>query len=173
VRADRAPLVAGLLAVTVVLAGFGLYVLLGEPRIVHADARQHLADRPGDGRGWVLLARQEFERGRYLEASEAYGKAIAASRKVAGDPAVWCEFADAVGMAQGRRLAGRPAELIARALALGPNEPCALEMAGSLAYESGDRASAASHWRQLLAQLPPGGQSHRELTAAIERAEGR
>ena len=71
-------------------------------------------------------------------------------------PAVWCEYADALGMAQGGRLEGRPRELIERALALNPAHPKALEMAGSAAYERGDFAAAARHWKALLAQLAAG-----------------
>jgi cytochrome c-type biogenesis protein CcmH/NrfG len=46
-----------------------------------------------------------------------------------------------------------------------------MEMAGSLAYETADYAAAALHWRQLLATLPEGQAAHRELSAAIARAD--
>jgi len=89
-----------------------------------------LERNPRDGRAWVLLARLDFAADRYAEAAADYEKAVAASTKVAGDPAVWCEYADALAMAQGGRLAGRPRELVMRALALNPAHPKALEMAG-------------------------------------------
>jgi cytochrome c-type biogenesis protein CcmH len=84
---------------------------------------------------------------------------------------VWCEFADALGMTQDGNLAGRPRELIDRALALNPNHPKALEMAGSAEYGLRDYASALRFWRPLLALLEPQSQAHAELAAAISRAE--
>jgi cytochrome c-type biogenesis protein CcmH len=130
-----------------------------------------VARDPRDGRAWVLLARTEFEADRFSEAAAAFGKAVDASPKVARDAGVWCEYADALGMAQGGGLAGAPRDLIARALAINPAHPKALEMAGSAAYEAKDFASAASYWRDLLVQLPAQSREHGELAAAIDRAD--
>lgn len=130
-----------------------------------------VARDPRDGRAWVLLARTEFQADRFSEAASAYAKAVAASPKVARDAGVWCEYADALGMAQGGSLAGAPHDLIARALAINPAHPKALEMAGSAAYEAHDYASAAKYWRGLLAQMQPRTQEHGELAAAIDRAD--
>ena len=44
-------------------------------------------------------------------------------------------------------------------------------MAGSAAFEERDFAAAARHWRALLALLPAGSPEHRELAAAIARAD--
>ena len=84
---------------------------------------------------------------------------------------MWCEYADALGMTQEGKLAGRPRALIDRALALNPNHPKALEMAGSVEYAQGDYASALRFWRPLLATLEPGSQAYIELAAAIARTE--
>lgn len=133
--------------------------------------RAHLEQTPRDARGWVIFARLQAESDHFAEAAQAYGKALALPSKVATDAAVWCEYADALGMTQGARLAGRPRELIDRALALNPNHPQALEMAGSAEYGEGDYAAALRFWRPLLARLEPGSQAHAELAAAITRAE--
>ena len=133
--------------------------------------RAHLEQQPRDARAWVILARLQADADRFTEAAQAYEKALALRSKVASDPAVWCEYADVLGMTQGGRLAGRPRELIDRALALNPNHPKALEMAGSAEYAQGDYASALRFWRPLLAALAPGSQAHNELAAAIRRAE--
>jgi cytochrome c-type biogenesis protein CcmH len=137
------------------------------------DLVRHVARNPRDGRGWVLLARRDFAANRYADAASAYEKALAASTKVAGDPTVWCEYADALGMMQGGRLEGRPRELVMKALAMNAAHPKALEMAGSAAFEHGEYESAVNYWRQLLTQLPRGSPSHRELAAAIAQAEQR
>jgi cytochrome c-type biogenesis protein CcmH len=133
--------------------------------------RTQLEHEPSDARAWVILARLEAETGRFAAAALAYENALALPSKVASDAAVWCEFADALGMMQGGRLAGRPRELIAHALALNPNHPKALEMARSAEYGQGNYASALRFWRPLLATLQPGSQVHAELAAAIARAE--
>jgi len=131
----------------------------------------HLAQQPRDARGWAILARLHFEQDRFADAAQAYEKALALPSKVANDPAVWCEYADALGMTQGGKLAGKPREIIDRALVLKPNHPKALEMAGSSEYERGDYAAALNYWRQLLTALEPGSQPYQELAAAIVRAE--
>jgi cytochrome c-type biogenesis protein CcmH len=141
----------------------------------NAEARrdelmQLVARDPDNGRAWALLGFIEAEAGRYAASADAFEKALARSRRVALDPAVWCEYADALGMAQGT-LAGRPTEAILKALALRPGHPKALEMAGSAAYERRDFAAAVQYWRSLLAQLQAGTQPHGELSAAIERGE--
>ncbi len=133
--------------------------------------KSHVERAPRDGRAWVMLARAELDADRFREAADAYERGLATSRKVALDAAVWCEYADALGMAQGGRLEGRPRELIERALALNPAHPKALEMAGSAAYERGDFAAAARHWKALLAQLAADSHAHGELAAAVARAE--
>jgi cytochrome c-type biogenesis protein CcmH len=133
----------------------------------------HVERAPRDGRAWLLLARAELGADRFQEAADAYERGLATSRKAALDPGVWCEYADALGMAQGGRLAGRPRELIERALALNAAHPKALEMAGSAAYERGDFDAAARYWKQLLPQLAEGTLAHGELAAAVARAERR
>jgi cytochrome c-type biogenesis protein CcmH len=136
-----------------------------------AELAAHLERSPRDARAWVLLARIDFGADRYADAAASYERALAASPKVAADPSVWCEYADALGMAQGGSLAGKPRELVMRALAIDPSHPKALEMAGSAAYEAGEYASAAGYWRQLAPRLVPGSRPRAELEAAIARVD--
>ena len=138
-----------------------------------ARLEAHLAAEPGDARAWVMLGRARMQRDRFEPAASAYGRALDASPKVARDPLVWCEYADALAMAQGGRLAGRPRELIDRALAIDAAHPRALEMAGSAAYEAGAYRDAAAYWQRLLPLLPQGSTEHTQLAAAIARAEQR
>jgi cytochrome c-type biogenesis protein CcmH len=143
----------------------------GEAMMARLEA--HLASTPGDARGWVMLARARMQLDQFEAAAAAYQRALDASTRVARDPLVWCEYADALGMAAGGRLAGQPRQLIDKALALDPAHPRALEMAGSAAYEAGDYAGAGRYWKQLLALLPAGAPEYAELAAAIARAEQR
>ena len=126
---------------------------------------------PNDGRAWALLARLAFAEERFADAATAYGRALAVSSKVARDPLVWCEYADAVAMSHEGVLAGLPRALVDRALQLDPDHARALEMAGGAAYEAGEFAQAAAFWRKLLPQLRNDRDAHEELLAAIERAE--
>ncbi len=118
----------------------------------------------------MLVARIDFAADRFADAAVAYERALA-TPKVALDAGVWCEYADALGMAQGGSLTGRPRELVMRALAQNPAHPKALEMAGSAAYEAGDYGAAVQYWRQLLPQLADDPHAKHELAAAIARAE--
>ncbi len=133
----------------------------------------HLRQHPEDARAWVLLARARSEQSDLAAAADAYQRAMALSPKVARDPAVLCEYADALAMMQGGSLRGRPAELVAQALAIDARHPVALEMAGGISYEEGRYADAAHYWSELLGYLRPESQRHQELAAAIERARHR
>jgi cytochrome c-type biogenesis protein CcmH len=136
---------------------------------LEAQLTAQVARAPRDARAWVLLARLRFAQDRFGEAADAYEQALAASPRVARDPAVWCELADALGMAQGGRLAGRPRELIDRALALDARHPKALELAGSAEIEAGNPTAALRHWEALLEVLPPDSPQRPELAIAVER----
>ena len=175
------------LAAALLYQQFGHPQLLGAPAAIPLTAgvteqsgdeslrrlEAHLAAAPGDARAWVMLARARMQRDQFEPAAAAYQRALDASAKVARDPLIWCEYADALGMSQEGRLAGRPRELIDRALALDAAHPRALEMAGSAAYEAGDFHAAARFWRQLLSQLAAETSEHGQLAAAISRAEQR
>jgi cytochrome c-type biogenesis protein CcmH len=143
----------------------------GDPMLARLEA--HVAAEPNDARAWVMLGRARMQADQFEPAAAAYRRALDASPKVARDPLVWCEYADALGMAQGGRLAGRPREMIDRALALDAAHPRALEMAGSAAYEAGEFRAAAAYWQRLLPLLPQGSAEQAQLGAAIARAEQR
>jgi len=181
---SRAPVVvlaaatAGLMAM-----GLGFYTFFADAPLpaatsaesvgagaTRAELARHLERSPHDGRAWVLLARIDFAADRFPDSAAEFERALA-SPKVALDAGVWCEYADALGMAQGGSLAGRPRELVMRALTQNPAHPKALEMAGSAAYEAGEYGAAAQYWRQLAPQLAGDPVAARELFAAIARAD--
>jgi len=183
---------AAVAAVAIPLAAIGVYRSVGSPEAI-GSARAfaslegplaagnlpafrdrlaaHLAGNPRDGRAWAILGRVDLALERYAAAAAAFASAIESSPKVAADPEIWIDYAEAAGMAQGRSLAGRPARFIAKALALDPANPRALEMAGSLAAELGDHAGAARHWKLLLGRLDADDPRRAELAPAIARAE--
>jgi cytochrome c-type biogenesis protein CcmH len=138
-----------------------------------AQLQQHLQRQPGDARAWVMKARVDMQAQRYADAAAAYAQALQGKSKAVGDAGLWVEYAEARGLQQGGSLAGAPRELVAKALSIDPDHPQALDLAGSAAWEAGDFALAASHWKRLLAQLAEGSPRHVQLSGAIQRAEQR
>jgi cytochrome c-type biogenesis protein CcmH len=181
----RRPVLCAALALPIAAAG--MYAMAGNPELLrHADVpaaqvaaagattlaqlEAHVAAQPDDARAWVLLGRARLDADQFAPAASAYERAVTQSKKVALDPQVWCEWADALALAQGT-LAGKPRELIERALALSPQHPLALEMAGSAAIEARDFRTARQHWSALLAQLDPASAEHAKLSMALARIE--
>lgn len=140
---------------------------------VHAELVDHLRRQPADARARVMKARLDMQAGRYAEAATAYRQALEGPSKAGRDATLWVEYAEARGLLQGGRLAGEPHALVERALALDPDHPRALDLAGSAAWEQHDFAAAARHWRRLLGLLTDDPARRGELGAAIERAEQR
>lgn len=165
-------------AVLIPVLAAAVYAAVGSPAALErgatasiAELEAHVAAAPGDARAWVLLARLRMDADEFSAAAAAYQRALDASGKVAGDPQVWAEYADALGMAQGGTLAGAPRAAIERALVLDANHPQALELAGSAAYEARDFRAAHAYWSALLAQLPESSPQRAALQAAVENIE--
>ena len=189
------------LAIGIPFAAVALYALLGDPGALSAsravlseqmratqerdesllpearayvELERHLLRQPGDARALVLKARLDMQAQRYELAAAGYRKALEATRsKVARDAAVWVEYAEARGMLQGGTLAGQPQQLVEKALSLDANQPQALDLAGSAAWEQGDFAAASRHWKRLLEQTAPDDARHAALSAAVEAADRR
>jgi cytochrome c-type biogenesis protein CcmH len=73
-------------------------------------------------------------------------------------------------MAQGQSLAGPPTKLIEKALAIDPNYPKALALAGSAAMERGDYSAAIRHWEHLLKGLPSDSEDAKMITGGLQQA---
>jgi len=167
------------------LAAAGGYALLGTPQALdpastEAEARispqqidgmvQKLVDRlkanPDDPQGWIMLARSYKVLGRYADSAEAYGRV---GPTLDSEPVLLADYAEVLVQHSGT-FAGKPGELIARALALAPNEPQVLFMAGAAANERGDFAALADYWGRLLLQVEPGSEDARVLEQAVTEA---
>jgi len=166
--------VAATLGVAIPALVLGVYLAVGSPRALDPpraaaaapggtpDDQQIVAmvenlaakvrERPQDAQGWALLARSMAALGRFQESADAYAHL---STLLPNDPQVLADWADALGMAQGRKLAGKPAELAKRALAIDPRHPKALALAGTAALDAGDFPLALKQWQTLAAALPP------------------
>ena len=124
---------------------------------------------PDDGEGWALLARSYVELKQYREAAEAFAEA---AKRITNDATLLADYADALGMANGKTLRGEPAALAQRALKADPKQPKALALAASAAFEVKKYREAAAYWERLRAVLPQGSDEARGVEVNIAEARG-
>ena len=191
VAARRKPwALAASVALLLPVLAFGLYLKLGQPRAADPavmammkgspDAQQvtqlvetlaqKVRERPDDARGWQLLARSMAALGRYQESADAYAHLVTLQPK---DATVLADYADVLGMAQGRSLAGKPTELAKAALAIEPDHPKALALAGTAALDGGDYKAALGYWQHLEATMPPDAPDASQVKQVIDEIRQR
>ena len=129
--------------------------------------KSKLEKNPGDGAGWVLLARSYIELGRHADAVLAYEKAV---KSIPDDPQLLADYADALAVVNGHILAGKPEELINQALKLDPHHIKSLMLAGTAAFDRKDYKQAIKFWERLQKDLPADSQILPELKAALDDA---
>jgi cytochrome c-type biogenesis protein CcmH len=137
--------------------------------LVETLARK-VRERPDDARGWTLLARSMGAIGRFQESADAYAHL---AKLVPGDAGILADYADALGMAQGRSLAGKPYQLAQEALRIDPAHPKALALAGTAALDDGDFAASVRHWERLAVALPADSPDRPQVLAVIAEVRER
>lgn len=173
------------LALAIPLLAAGLYFKIGSPDVITASTAmpspqvapnrsmrsqqdieanvealaKRLEQNPTDANGWSMLGRSYLTLEKYKEAAVAFARASALKPE---DADLLADYAFALGMANGQRLRGQPKELIDKALKLDPENPKALELAGTAAYEAKNYTEAIGHWERLLKKS-----SDAELTNAL------
>jgi len=132
--------------------------------------KKRLEQNPTDGVGWALLARSYAEMGRHAEAVAIYEKAM---QLIPDDPQLLVDYADALGMLQGRKLDGKPEQLIQQALKLDPNNVKALMLAGTMSFDRREFKQAVQQWEKAVANFPPDvdNEIRQELVAGIAEAK--
>jgi len=135
-----------------------------------ASLAKRLEQNPGDLEGWRMLARSYTSLGKYREASAAYAQATALK---SDDADLWADYAFALAMASEQKLQGKPLELIKKALQLDPENPKALELAGSAAFEEHDYKRAIEYWQKLIARVPANSEVADSLNERIDEAKTR
>ena len=85
------------------------------------------------------------------------------------------DYADALGIHQGRKLEGKPETMIEKALKVDPNHVKALMLAGTMAYNRNDFALAVKDWERARTNLAPDSDPEfsEQITAAIGEAKQR
>ena len=173
------------LALAIPVLAAGLYFKIGSPDAITASAAtpsrqaapnramrsqqdieanvdalaKRLEQNPTDADGWRMLGRSYLTLEKYKEAANAFARASASRPE---DADLLADYAFALGMANGQRLSGQPQELIDKALKLDPENPKALELAGTAAYEAKNYTQAIGYWERLLKKS-----SDAELTNAL------
>lgn len=192
-RRRRRGWTAGAVALGLPVLALTLYGLLGAPELItlappaqnahspHGDSPMHAIDemvarlaarlqqQPNDGEGWAMLGRSYVTLNRASEAVVAFSKAHAL---IGDQPQLLADYAEALALANGEELAGKPAQLVARALELAPTNQKALWLAGVEAANRGARQEADEHWQRLLKQLPAASQEAETLRQQIAELEG-
>ena len=101
---------------------------------------------------------------KYLEKYPLAVNALEKAYALSGEnPDVMLQYADALAMANGGKLVGKPSELIFKALEKSPNAVTGLWLAGMAKAENRDFNQAMQYWRKLERILPPGSDSLKEL----------
>src|SRR5438034_1126517 len=172
-----------LAGVSIPVLALAVYLVVGNPGAIDPQAahgvtlRQvegmverlaiRLKDHPDDVEGWKLLGRSYNVLGRFQEAAQAYAKAAARAPR---DAQLLADFADALGMAQGQRLAGDPEKLITRALEIDPGNLKALAFAGTAAFERKDFKAAAAYWERMLPLVAADSEDARAIRSNVQEA---
>jgi cytochrome c-type biogenesis protein CcmH len=127
-----------------------------------------MKENPEDATGWAMLGRSYAVLDRFSEAAAAYANAV---KRSPPDAQLLADYADALAMAQGRRLEGEPERLIAQALKIDPKNVKALALAGTAAFERHDFKVAIAHWRKILEIVPPNSDMADSIRDSIADAE--
>jgi cytochrome c-type biogenesis protein CcmH len=190
---ERSRWIAAIVLVALVPASAALlYAFLGNPAAVNAPAASQeaaghpdaaitdpqiiaMVDRlaekmkanPEDAKGWILLGRSYLKMGRYDDAVAALAEAAKRMPESAG---LLTDQAEAIAMVQGGNLAGRPAQLLKRALVLDPEYPKAIAMSAAAAAERGDYDGAIALYTRLKALVPAESEQIDQVVAEIDAA---
>ena len=169
----------------------GMYLLLGEPSVIVAPSsqqqsaasgeqsisvdetirqvRDQLLEEPDNVGGWVTLGQALASQSRFEDAAIAFARA----NELVGDNAdLLVSHADALAMSRGGSLEGEPADLVRRALAVDPEHPAALWLAGLAENTEGNYREAVELWKRAVLVVP-NPELKEELENLIEIAESR
>jgi cytochrome c-type biogenesis protein CcmH len=126
-----------------------------------------LKREPDNVNGWSTLARTYYSQKRFPEAARAFARL---NELAPDEPSLLADYADALAMAQGRSLEGKPTELIEQALRLDPTQWKALAMAGTAAFNRKDYKGAVEYWERLQSSLPPDAPIAEQIAGSIDEA---
>ncbi|MDD4911153.1 MAG: c-type cytochrome biogenesis protein CcmI [Sideroxydans sp.] len=128
---------------------------------------QKVEANPADGESLLLLARAYMEAERFADSAKAFESL---TQYISDEAWIWADYADALAMAQGQSLRGKPTELINKALSIDADSMKGLALAGSAAMERGDFAAAIKHWERLRSLLPADSEDGKMIESGLAEA---
>jgi cytochrome c-type biogenesis protein CcmH len=129
---------------------------------------EKMKNNPDDAQGWLMLGRSYKVLDQFPKAVDAFANAY----RLLGDQAeVMLLYADAIAYLNDKNLAGKPTELVFKALSLEPDNLTALWLGGMAKAQQGDAATAIKLWKKLAALLPPGSDSQQEIQGLLAKIE--
>lgn len=120
----------------------------GDLNTVVKKLADKMANDPGNGEGWLLLAKTYSELRKFAEADAAYGRA---APLVSLDVAALADWADAHVMAKDRKWDAEGRKILKRALVADPKHVKTLALAGSEAFDRGNYKAAIDFWKRMKA----------------------
>ena len=171
----------------VALLSAGFYFYLGDAsRIAEKNAEKPMTQEsveqmvtefaakmekePDNLKGWAMLARSYRILGRNAEAANAYARA---GSFIDSDPQLLADYADVLAANANGNFAGKPQQLINKALTLDPNNLLALWLAGTAAFNAQNYKAAVQFWEKLAIQLPPDTDEARAIASSIAEARNK
>ena len=125
---------------------------------------------PDNLKGWAMLARSYRILGRNAEAANAYARA---GSFIDSDPQLLADYADVLAANANGNFAGKPQQLINKALAQDPNNLLALWLSGTAAFNVQNYKAAVQSWEKLAKQLPGESDEARAIAASIAEARSK
>lgn len=129
-----------------------------------ARAEKHLADNPGDGRGWDVIAPIYMRMERFDDAATAFR---ASARLNGPTPARLNGLGEALTIASGGIVTSDAHAAFEQSLALQPGQPVARFYLATARGQQGDRAGAAADLRALLNDTPADAPWRQAVEAAL------
>jgi cytochrome c-type biogenesis protein CcmH len=141
-------------------------IKLAEINKMVAGLAEKMKANPDDAQGWLMLGQSYKALEQYPQAVDALANAY----RLLGEQAeVMLLYADALANINDKNLAGKPTELVNKALALEPDNLNALWLGGMAKAQQGDAPTAIKLWTKLSASLPAGSEPHQEIQNLITK----
>jgi cytochrome c-type biogenesis protein CcmH len=125
---------------------------------------------PNNLQGWAMLGRSYQVMGRNAEAQTAYERA---GTFIDSDPQLMADYANVLVINSNGNFAGKPQQLINKALRMDPANPLALWLSGVAAFNSGNYQAALKAWETLQKQLAPQSDEARAVAESIAEARSK
>jgi cytochrome c-type biogenesis protein CcmH len=195
----RKPLLAGAIALAIVLIAGGIYLRLGSPgmpddpyadrqaerdqvaqqqaqinqiRGMVAKLAEEMKQRPDDLDGWLRLGRSYAVLGQADDAAAAFAQA---EKLKPNDPAVLMTEAQALmaGRSLSEPMPPQVVGLLERIQTIDPDEPAVLWYLGLHAAQEGDFKTARVDWQKVKDKMPPDSEEARTVGSALDAIKDR